>query len=125
MAKAIQKHPRNEDRILYHHGLIKMIVLYELQRNDTTWEKYLADNGFTDETIREDTSSKSEEEEKDDSDQPSKLQETTSMGKRKSEIEWPAKQTITYQRRITRAMAKELNKKNEQSSQGRSKYLQK
>ena len=44
MSKTIQKHKGNEDRSLYHFGLIKILIESELQRRGKTWKEFLIDN---------------------------------------------------------------------------------
>jgi hypothetical protein len=51
MAKAVQKQGRNTKKSLYHCGFIKMIIIYELQRKNLTWQQFIIENGF--ETIEE------------------------------------------------------------------------
>jgi hypothetical protein len=48
MSKSIQKKNKNVDRSLYHHGLVKIIVKSELQKQGIEWDKFLMDNGFED-----------------------------------------------------------------------------
>jgi len=49
MAKGIQKQDKNEERSLYHHRLIKMIISHELQKQNITWHQFLVDNKFVEE----------------------------------------------------------------------------
>jgi hypothetical protein len=51
MAKAVQKQGRNTEKSLYHCGFIKMIIIYELQKQNLTWQQFIIENGF--ETIKE------------------------------------------------------------------------
>ena len=34
---------------LYHHGVIKMIISHELQKQNITWHQFLVDNKFVEE----------------------------------------------------------------------------
>jgi len=49
MLKTIQKKKGNEDKSLYHFGLIKILIEYELQRRGKTWKEFLATNQIKDE----------------------------------------------------------------------------
>ena len=52
MAKGVQKHKKDMKKSIYHHGLIKMIVTYELQNQNLSWQQqFLIDNEF--ETMKE------------------------------------------------------------------------
>jgi len=44
MLKTIQKQKGNEERSLYHFGLIKILIEFELQRRGKTWKEFLIDN---------------------------------------------------------------------------------
>ena len=44
MSKTIQKHKGNEDRSLYHNGLVKILIESELQRRGKTWKEFLIEN---------------------------------------------------------------------------------
>jgi hypothetical protein len=46
MAKGVQKHEKDMKKSLYHHGLIKMIITYELQKQNLSWQQFLIDNEF-------------------------------------------------------------------------------
>ena len=44
MSKTIQKQKGNEDKSLYHFGLIKILIEFELQKRGITWEGFLIAN---------------------------------------------------------------------------------
>ena len=44
MSKNIQKQKGNEDKILCHFGLIKILIESELQKRGITWEGFLISN---------------------------------------------------------------------------------
>ena len=44
ISKTIQKQKGNEDRRLYHFGLIKILIEFELQKRGITWEGFLIAN---------------------------------------------------------------------------------
>ena len=108
MAKAVQKQGRNTEKSLYHCGFIKMIIIYELQKQNLTWQQFIIENGF--ETIKEE-----EEEEQilvviDDEEEiqnpkatsskpPMGRRRTRSMVKREKEFEEKSKIFITYERK--------------------------
>ena len=46
MAITVQRTTGNQDHILFHHGLIKMMVQYQLDMVGRTWDEFLKDNGF-------------------------------------------------------------------------------
>jgi len=48
MSKAIQKQTKNVERYLYHHGFVKIIVRFELQKQGIEWDEFLMNNGFED-----------------------------------------------------------------------------
>jgi len=58
MAKIIQRQPKNEDMISYHHGLIRIIVEYELKKHDQIWEQFLHENIFVEGYISEEATLK-------------------------------------------------------------------
>lgn len=47
MSMAAQDRASNIEEILYHHGLVKIIMLEVLQKHSKTWEAFLQENGFT------------------------------------------------------------------------------
>ena len=49
MSKTIQKRKGNEDKILCHFGLIKILIEFELQRRGKTWKEFLDANQIKDE----------------------------------------------------------------------------
>jgi len=53
MSKTIQKQKGNEDKSLYHFGLVKILVEYELQRRGKMWKEFLAANQIKDEEDKE------------------------------------------------------------------------
>ena len=44
MSKTIQKQKSNEDKSLYHFGLIKILIEFELQGRGKTWKEFLISN---------------------------------------------------------------------------------
>jgi len=44
MLKTIQKKKGNEEKSLYHFGLIKIIIEYEVQKSGKTWKEFLITN---------------------------------------------------------------------------------
>jgi len=46
MSKTIQKQRKNKDRSLYHYGLVKILIEFELQKISVTWKKFLVTNEF-------------------------------------------------------------------------------
>ena len=46
MAKGVQKQGKSSDKIIYHHELIKMIVIHEIQKKNLSWKQFLLDNDF-------------------------------------------------------------------------------
>ena len=44
MSNTIQKQKGNEDKSLYHFGLIKILIEFELQRRGKTWKEFLIAN---------------------------------------------------------------------------------
>ena len=46
MASAVQKDIANQDHNLFHHGLIKKFVQYQLSLNGTNWDQFLARNNY-------------------------------------------------------------------------------
>jgi hypothetical protein len=46
MANKIQTHPKNAQYSLFHQGLIKVLVMQELNKNQTTWEQFFVLSGF-------------------------------------------------------------------------------
>ena len=48
MSKTIQKQKGNEDKSLYHFGLIKILIEFEVQRRGKTWKEFLVANQIKD-----------------------------------------------------------------------------
>jgi len=48
MIAKVQGHPHHTARSVYHQGLIKLLILTQLQREKRTWESLLAELGFRD-----------------------------------------------------------------------------
>ena len=46
MAKDVLKQENNIEKILYHYGFIKIIIKYELQKQDLSWQQFVVGNGF-------------------------------------------------------------------------------
>ena len=46
MSSAIKKGPKNIGRILFHHGLVTMMVERELSKRNQTWDDFLERNSF-------------------------------------------------------------------------------
>ena len=46
MAKAVQKRAEDKLTSLFHCGLIKIIITYELQKQNLTWQEFLIHNQF-------------------------------------------------------------------------------
>ena len=46
MAKVVHKQEKNIEKSLYHYGFIKMIITYELQKHDLSWQQFVVGNGF-------------------------------------------------------------------------------
>jgi len=46
MANKVQTHPKNAQYSLFHQGVIKVLVMQELNKNQTTWEHFLSSSGF-------------------------------------------------------------------------------
>lgn len=53
MSKTIQKQKGNEDKSLYHFGLIKILIEDEMQRRGKTWKEFLTANQIRDEEDKE------------------------------------------------------------------------
>ena len=53
MSKTIQKQKGNEDKSLYHFGLIKILIEHEFQRRGKMWKEFLAANQIRDEEDKE------------------------------------------------------------------------
>ena len=47
MSLAIKKGPKNIGQILFHHGLVRMLVERELSKQNHLWDVFLEQNGFT------------------------------------------------------------------------------
>jgi hypothetical protein len=46
MAMVVRKNPPNKDRFLYHHALVKILVLHKLEELNQTWQQFLSRNNF-------------------------------------------------------------------------------
>jgi hypothetical protein len=46
MSKHIQGNPKNVIHSLYHHGLVKLLIMEELRKRNDTWDAFLERNGF-------------------------------------------------------------------------------
>ena len=46
MAVTVQQTTVNESHSLFHFGLIKILVQYQLATMSRTWNEFLSDNGF-------------------------------------------------------------------------------
>jgi hypothetical protein len=46
MDKRIQENPKNIHCSLYHHGLVKIIIMEELKQRSDDWDMFLSRNGF-------------------------------------------------------------------------------
>ena len=46
MVFMVQRTLGNQDRSLFHHGMIKMLVLYQLDTIEKTWDEFLKENEF-------------------------------------------------------------------------------
>ena len=46
MAKAVQKSAEDKLTSLFHCGLIKIIITYELQKQNLTWQEFIIHNQF-------------------------------------------------------------------------------
>ena len=53
MSKTVQKQKGNEDKSLYHFGLIRILIEDEMQRRGKTWKEFLTANQIRDEEERE------------------------------------------------------------------------
>ena len=48
MIPKVQSHPTHTARSVYHQGLIKLLILAQLHKEDKTWESLLTELGFRD-----------------------------------------------------------------------------
>ena len=48
MITKVQKHPAHTARSVYHQGLIKLLILTQLQKEERTWGSLLTELGFSD-----------------------------------------------------------------------------
>ena len=48
MISRVQNHPDHTARSVYHQGLIKLLILAQLQKEGRTWESLLTELGFKD-----------------------------------------------------------------------------
>jgi hypothetical protein len=46
MAKCVHANPKNVNRSLYHHGLIKILIVEELNKRGDNWDAFYPWNGF-------------------------------------------------------------------------------
>jgi hypothetical protein len=46
MAMVVRKNPPNKDIFLYHHALVKILVLHKLEELNQTWHQFLLRNNF-------------------------------------------------------------------------------
>ena len=47
MISKVQKHPSHTARSIYHQGLIKLLVLTQLEKEERSWASLLAELGFS------------------------------------------------------------------------------
>ena len=50
MVTWVQAHPEHTARSVYHHGLIKLLLISQLNREGWTWESFLSELGFEEKT---------------------------------------------------------------------------
>ena len=48
MIAKVQNHPAHTARSVYHQGLIKLLILTQLQKEERTWGSLLTELGFSD-----------------------------------------------------------------------------
>ena len=48
MISRVQGHPEHTAQSIYHQGLIKLLILAQLQKEERTWESLLTELGFKD-----------------------------------------------------------------------------
>ena len=48
MIAKVQNHPTHTARSVYHQGLIKLLILTQLQKEERTWGSLLTELGFSD-----------------------------------------------------------------------------
>jgi hypothetical protein len=48
MSKIVKKNSRNPQSILYHHGLVKMLVELDICKINKAWDHFLGENAFID-----------------------------------------------------------------------------
>jgi len=46
MAKRVHANPKNVHRTIYHHGLIKILIVEELKKRGDNWDAFLSRNRF-------------------------------------------------------------------------------
>jgi len=51
MSKNIQKNSKNVNHRLYHHGLIKILIVEDLHERNDSWDAFLIHDGLVDATI--------------------------------------------------------------------------
>jgi hypothetical protein len=52
MEKKVQTNPKNVDKVLFHQGLIKILVMYALSELQVTWKQLLSSLGFEEQVIK-------------------------------------------------------------------------
>jgi hypothetical protein len=55
MARRVQGHPESSHRILYHQGLIKILVLFALDEIEMSWDYFLQSVGLQEKEKQPDT----------------------------------------------------------------------
>jgi hypothetical protein len=48
----VHTNPKNVDKILFHQGLIKILVMYELNEFEVSWKQLLCSLGFEEQVIK-------------------------------------------------------------------------
>ena len=48
MIAKVQNHPAHTARSVYHQGIIKLLILIQLQKEEITWGSLLIELGFSD-----------------------------------------------------------------------------
>jgi hypothetical protein len=52
MEKKVQSHPKTTDKILFHQGLIKIMVMHALNELQVSWEQLLSSLGFKEQVVK-------------------------------------------------------------------------
>ena len=47
----VRRNIQNPQGSLYHHGLVKMLVEFELYKINKTWDQFLGENAFIDQIL--------------------------------------------------------------------------